>query len=180
MKDNDDIPEGGERVPFAAEMTEAMFNYSIQELRYRAEQCAASSRGEIYALPGDVNKSDTAISDQLKMALQNAVRPLENVPENEKDWHPGSNGRVLDLVHPSLFPLVYEASMILPIGSNATSLDDCTKRIGEGEPLPNPEGQVHIPNFCSKKFQWLPCDVDISGDKPKLVSLDQFMSSTSY
>ena len=35
------------------------------------------------------------------------VAPLEDVPDSEKDWHPGSDGLVLDLVHPSLYPIVY-------------------------------------------------------------------------
>jgi hypothetical protein len=39
--------------------------------------------------------------------LKIAVSALENVPQTKKDWHPGSNGQVLDLVHPSLYCIVY-------------------------------------------------------------------------
>jgi hypothetical protein len=39
--------------------------------------------------------------------LKHAAGALENVPESEKDWHPGSDGQVLDLVHPSLYCVVY-------------------------------------------------------------------------
>ena len=28
---------------------------------------------------------------------------MEDVPEAEKDWHPGTSKQVLDLVHPSLY-----------------------------------------------------------------------------
>ncbi|KAJ7929028.1 hypothetical protein B0H13DRAFT_1703624, partial [Mycena leptocephala] len=35
------------------------------------------------------------------------VSALENVPEAEKDWHPGLDGQVLDLVHSSLYCIVY-------------------------------------------------------------------------
>lgn len=146
-------------------MTEAMFAYSIQELRYRAGQFNASAYGAVYALPGNVYKSDTAIPKEVKLALQEAARPLENVPESQKDWHPGSDGKVLDLVHPSLFPLIYGKSRILPIGFKATTLEDCTRRYAETELLPVPEGDM--PKHFSKKFQWLPCEVDISGEKPK-------------
>lgn len=45
-------------------------------------------------------------------ALKTAIKPLEDVPEDAKDWHPRSNGLVLDLVHPSLYPLVYGRSMV--------------------------------------------------------------------
>ena len=39
--------------------------------------------------------------------LKIAASVLENVPDHKKDWHPGSNGQVLDLVHPSLYCVVY-------------------------------------------------------------------------
>lgn len=40
------------------------------------------------------------------------VSKLENVPDSQKDWHPGSDKQVLDLVHPSLYCLVYGVSQI--------------------------------------------------------------------
>lgn len=51
-------------------------------------------------------QSDTLIDNKLRDELIDGVRELENVPENKKDWHPGSNNQVLDLVHPSLFCFV--------------------------------------------------------------------------
>ena len=56
---------------------------------------------------GDVDKSDTAIPSDIKAALQNAVKVLEGSPKAYKDYHPGSDDRVLDLVPAFLFPLVY-------------------------------------------------------------------------
>jgi hypothetical protein len=35
--------------------------------------------------------------------------PNSRVLDELKDWHPGSNGQVLDLVHPSLYPIIYDA-----------------------------------------------------------------------
>ncbi|TFK36202.1 hypothetical protein BDQ12DRAFT_725247 [Crucibulum laeve] len=115
-----------------------------------------------------------------KEALKTAVAPLENVPEREKDWHPGSGERVLDLVHPSLFPLVYGRSRILK--ESVTSLDDCIERCGEGEVIPVPPRDRKakaekvdddgfdanfkwLSNPYSRRFQWLPCEVDISGEE---------------
>ena len=165
VKFNDNDTKFGDRIPFHAEMTNQMFEYSIQELRYRAERHATSLHGAVYVLPGDVYKSDSAIPEELRIALQGAVGLLEGVPEDQKDWHPGSDGKVLDLMHPSLFPLIYGTSRILPIGSKALSLDDCIDRIGEGEVLPKCDD--HTRSSYSEKFQWLPCDVDIAGEKPK-------------
>ena len=64
---------------------------------------------------GDVVKSDSAIPTSLKEALQVAAVELEDVPDAHQDWHPGSVCRrtVLDLVHPSLFPVVFGVTRIL-------------------------------------------------------------------
>lgn len=101
-----------------------------------------------------VFKSDTIIPTQLKEELRAAVLPLEQVPDSEKDWHPNSDEKVLDLVHPSLFPLLYGRSRVLePAHGNVlgeddvsweghkgrVSLDDCEQWIGKGGVMPVPQ-----------------------------------------
>ncbi|KAJ3550096.1 hypothetical protein NMY22_g630 [Coprinellus aureogranulatus] len=168
-------------VPVEDQMTEKMFEYCIQELRYRARHHDVSPNGAIQVFPGAVYKSDSAIPRSAQEALKRTVRPLEDVPEHEKDWHPGSDGKVLDLVHPSLYPLVYGLSKILPIGAPATTLEDCAQRCGEGQavkelaaPLPLPPHRWARDNeklrAYSSSFQWLPCEVDISGEKPRIIT----------
>lgn len=77
----------------------------------------------------------------------------------DRDWHPGSDQKVLDLVHPSLFPLVYGRSRIL--SGDVIGLDDSITRSGNGTTLPEiPERQAVSSGF-SRKFQWLPCNVQI-------------------
>lgn len=119
--------------------------------------------------------SDRALSSEEAQALCAAVAPLENVPEKSKDWHPGSNGQVLDLVHPSLYPLVYGLSRVLPQGR--IGLDDCAVSIGKGEIVPKPKDEevwnmewyngeaVSDPDVYSGGFQWLPCDVSFTHDE---------------
>jgi hypothetical protein len=46
----------------------------------------------------EVVKSDPVISDSLAKLLKDAVYPLEDVPDHQKDWHPGSDGKALDLL----------------------------------------------------------------------------------
>ena len=134
-------------------------------------------------LDAAVIKSDTAISSELKDALRAGAAPLEDVPDRLKDWHPGSDGKVLDLVHPSLFPLIYGRSRAL--SSGGVELQDCMNYIGKGEIVTTPDdeevevdkshhmdrtwGDVH-PKFWSKAFQWLPCDVKFVGDDVKITS----------
>ncbi|KAJ0272376.1 hypothetical protein Brms1b_013474 [Colletotrichum noveboracense] len=94
---------------------------------------------------------------------QQGVAALEGIPENEKDWHPGGDGKVLDRVHPSLWPLVFGKSRIVALGA-----------CGIGDVIPVPKKRY--PNnqssddLWSVKYQWLPCDIDIEEGKPKIMS----------
>ena len=130
----------------------------------------------------NVVKSDTAVSSELKQLLQEAVNKFEvGIPEKLKDWHPGSDDKVWDLVHPSLFPLIYGRSRVLENGET-TTLHDCIQRCGQGRITNVPPAeeideasrddhssfsvdQVYHP--FSNKFQWLPCEVDISGENTR-------------
>ena len=76
------------------------------------------------------------------------MAPLENVPDSEKDWHPGSDGLALDLVHPSLYPIVYGRTM--------------GKASGFPTVLVAPEFEDD--QFSSKNFQWLPSDFFVDHD----------------
>ena len=80
------------------------------------------------------------------------MAPLEDVPDSEKDWHPGSNGLVLDLVHPSLYPIVYGRTAGKDQESTTTSI------------LVAPDFGQNDSKFTSKQFQWLPSDFFIDQD----------------
>jgi Protein of unknown function (DUF4246) len=160
------------------DVTKNMVNWVIDELRWKAQIFKDS--GAVSVFNGDVVKSDTAIPKSLQISLQLAAKPLENVPETFKDYHPGSDNKVVDLVHPSLFPLVYGRSRVLLDGE--IGLSDCLQRVGDGNVIPlRPVGEMcldrkgldesevsgwnangEFPMPYSRNFQWLPCNVDIS------------------
>lgn len=110
--------------------------------------------------------------------LADAMAPLENVPEEEKDWHPGSDGKVLDIVHPSLWPLIYGRSRILP--DKEITVDDCLNHVGMGEVVAKPKSESPVTsrswgpepvNVSSVNYQWLPCNVAVDGEgKAKITS----------
>ena len=85
--------------------------------------------------------------------------PLEAVPDSERDWHPGSDGFVLNLVHPALYPIVYGRTM-----GKVSGLDTATI-------LRFSEIKGANPKFVSRRFQFLPSDfsVDVDG-KVTLIS----------
>jgi hypothetical protein len=145
-----------------------MMNWCIEELRYKAK--IYKENGAVSIFNGDVVKSDIAVPETIKHALQEAAWSLEDIPEVYKDYHPGSDGMVLDLVHPSLFPLTYGRTRVLE--DSLIGLDDCIESCGKGIVVPirsNEETLLDRKDEYSseatpygKNFQWLPCEVDIS------------------
>ncbi|PPQ63545.1 hypothetical protein CVT24_004775 [Panaeolus cyanescens] len=170
------------------DFTSKMFSYCIQELRHRATFVSKSViPPPIVVYDANVVKSDFAVSPEVKKDLQDAMQEFEDgIPDRLKDWHPFSDDKVLDLVHPSLFPIIYGTTRILEHGT--TTLEDCILRCGSGRVLPVPpvaeeveEKQKSTYRFVfddidttlslySRKFQWLPCEVDISGEHCKITS----------
>ena len=116
-----------------------MVEWCIEELKYKADVFRKSNC--IETLDG-VWKSDTAVPEELRMELLKAVAPLEDVPDKDKDWHPGSHEQVLDLVHPSIYPLVYGQSKILP--DSTCGVDDCMSWIGKGVTLETIKDSTNI------------------------------------
>ncbi|MGC5241429.1 DUF4246 domain-containing protein [Streptomyces albogriseolus] len=125
-------------------MTEAQVRYVLDELAHYAALRDERTGAEVSAVDG-VWQSDALVDDALRARLREAVRVLEEVPEEERDWHPGSDGQVLDLVHPSLFCLVRDVS-----GAPERAWENPTDRFSRYE--------------FSEKFQWLPTDVDVDDD----------------
>ncbi|KAL3490985.1 hypothetical protein BJX62DRAFT_225529 [Aspergillus germanicus] len=149
------------------DVTDKMIEYIMDELKWKAEQYKET--GIITAYDPGVIKSDTIISKDLQQRLINAVKPLEDIPKEEKDYHPRSDDKVVDLVHPSLFPLIYGRTKILP--DKLITLDDCFFSVGQGEVLKAPEEvtaaqgwKYHGHDPYSHKFQWLPCNVEFTED----------------
>ncbi|KAI4729148.1 hypothetical protein E4T49_03003 [Aureobasidium sp. EXF-10728] len=164
--------------------TEKMFDYCVAELQDKAGQHRENDLIAVLDSEWAVVKSDSIISGELKEELKKAIAPLEEVPADAKDWHPGSNEQVLDLVHPSLFPLIYGRSRILP--DSTMGLEDCIQNSGKGEIVPIPSDddcklgqQIHWlatvgqgqTDYWSNRFQWLPSNVAFTeGDGVKITS----------
>ncbi|CAK7899559.1 hypothetical protein CAAN3_04S06634 [[Candida] anglica] len=105
--------------------------------------------------------SDIAIPEDVKTELRSNVESFAKAEFGDKpDYHPGSNNQVIDLVHPSLYPLQY--------GITPKIVKQQRNNYWEKEPE---EGEVTIAEFSedigkvktnvekwavSEKFQWLP------------------------
>lgn len=159
------------------DISSPMLESIISELRDKAEFYKQTG-GTVVVYEFGIIKSDFAVPEATRLALMDAVHVLEETTETTSvDYHPGSDNRVVDLIHPSMFPLVYRRSRILR--DQFIGLENCLKvHPSEGEiipvppeeeaklPPPNPKvvnySQLKaIPNPYSLKFQWLPCDVQM-------------------
>ncbi|MFK4139967.1 DUF4246 domain-containing protein [Streptomyces filamentosus] len=126
-------------------LTEAQIRYVLAELAHYAALRDGRTGVEVSGVDG-VWQSDALVDDALRDRLREAVRVLEEVPEAEKDWHPGSGGQVLDLVHPSMFCLVRGVSG------------------APEETWRNPTSPYYAKHEFSERFQWLPTDVEVGDD----------------
>lgn len=147
-------------------------DWIIKELQWKAD--ILKETGYVRVFDVGVIKSDTAVSKEIQQSLKEAVKPLEDMPE--KDYHPGSDNKLVDLVHPSLFPVIYGQTRVLP--DRIIGLNDCLGSVGQGDLVPVPLSQNCGPvlnsqyeydsddeiRVFSDKFQWLPCDVELGDD----------------
>jgi hypothetical protein len=157
-------------------VSQKMADWIIDELRWKAGIYKETELINVYN--GGVVKSDVAGPESIKMTLQEEADDLENVPGAIRDWHPGSNEQVLNLVHPSLYPLVYGHTRV--IGNELIRLETCIESVSKGDVISLPsDAEINIlyyeelsnydpclpPSFplpYSRNFQWLLCEVDIS------------------
>ncbi|VUC20371.1 unnamed protein product [Clonostachys rosea] len=155
-----------------ADFTPNMVDLCINELRTKAALYEKTGLIPVMDYSACAIKSDSLISAELAQSLKDAVRSLEEVSEDEKDWHPGSDNKVLDLVHPSLYALVYGLTRV--VVEKRIGISDALENCGTGTILPKPhptevyrQPGIHrepkLPSL-SHNFQWLPCDVDISAN----------------
>lgn len=147
---------------------------------------------EISSVTG-VWQADGLISEQVKKDLVKGVSVLENIPDEQKDWHPGTNKQVLDLVHPSLYCLVNNMSLVRTEGLNDL-LEEVEKQgvahslmkigCGTATTFVKPQdtddesynyrsniydetslpGQQDNGYSFSEKYQWLPSEVLVRAD----------------
>jgi hypothetical protein len=123
-----------------------------------------------------VVKSDRLVPADLGAKLKAAFQKLQSEQASSPDWHPGTNGMVQDLVHPSMYPLVFGETRVIREEVVAVT-DAIPKWAGKGDviekPKPAPENyqdynSAHghsIPaGYWSDTYQWLPANVAFQSD----------------
>ncbi|OAQ34529.1 hypothetical protein K457DRAFT_14369 [Linnemannia elongata AG-77] len=145
-------------------LSDAQVDYVLKELewyaRKRQEQFDGGATVAIdFGIEG-TRRADGLVPEYLRRRLLQCVKKLENVPDDKKDWHPGSNNQVLDLIHPSLYPFVAGRTRVTEEEA-IPPLDFITAgKALDFAPIPKSSAVESI--FYSKKHQWLPTDFDIT------------------
>ncbi|BGP33139.1 hypothetical protein JCM10296v2_004928 [Rhodotorula toruloides] len=135
-------------------LTENMVDYVLDELALHDKIAQQAPHGIRLACFTGIYESDTLVSADLRDALLAGVAELEkNPPYGEPDRHPGLNEQVLDLVHPSLFPLRYGKMLVYDV-DEAGLVSSTLFRA--------PEART-ADHSCSEKYPWLPADSEVDG-----------------
>jgi hypothetical protein len=150
------------------------------EVRVKKCTCDGRSSAAAHAQASIFHRiwqSDTLVPFTIRENLLRGVTALEDVPDADKDWHPGSDSQVLDLVHPSLCCISYSrtfARTVLPEALQTpmppidyTSYLAADPRFVRREDRRLHDDRLHAaskvnPAFISQKFSWLPTDFAIS------------------
>uniref|UniRef100_D8QLY9 Uncharacterized protein n=1 Tax=Schizophyllum commune (strain H4-8 / FGSC 9210) TaxID=578458 RepID=D8QLY9_SCHCM len=139
-------------------LSDNMIKYTLGELEGYAQ--LRDEEAGIECGPYDcIWRSDKLIPDNVRAELEAAVKPLEDVPDAEKDWHPGSNEQVLDLVHPSLYPLVYGKTLGRHPDGSIAPFEPPDPILDKG-----PHDAEVLEGYASSRFQWLPSDFEVRAD----------------
>ncbi|KAJ5867720.1 hypothetical protein N7534_002273 [Penicillium rubens] len=144
------------------------WDWCLHELQDKARQFDRDGRLVVFNTSSGVCKSDVAISSDMKSQLSNFVGLLSHQAIRQK---PAS--AVVNLVDPSLFPLVYGRTRTL-VGGQSCGMDEdsWSSRSKEGSIVSElPQMVKGGSNWSaaggrsiwSSKFQWLPCEVEFTG-----------------
>ncbi|KAJ2056196.1 hypothetical protein GGI17_006322 [Coemansia sp. S146] len=165
----------------AKELTGVEFAYVLDELAYYASLHPPGSNVKFSAADG-VWFSDTLIDAETTNKVKDYAAILESAPDRQKDWYPNDRTRVLNLIDPSLYPLVYSRSKLCrqsgtspqavlkleDAGEFPGSIDGWHKALNITE---DGESGYYLPidgqncRYSSSEFSWLPSEfcVDDNG-----------------
>lgn len=168
-------------------ISDMAWDWCLTELRDKAERFERTGRVLVLDAGSRISKSDQRVPESLRQELNDAVKPLLDRPDAERDWHPGSDDKVLNLVHPSLFPLVYGRTKVL-VNGGKVPLDLANIEGLEGAevaPSLTATSQPSRPHYgdgthggmWSKDFQWLPCEVEFTEDTGTNVHISSYINN---
>lgn len=159
-----------EACPGIDEEETAVFNYALAEVRWQA----ATFQGPARPAAADI----TFVIDDLPSGLlQRLMSGAERIRStSRRDVHPGSDGLVVDLVHPSMYAYEQGATPMLGDATvhEAPAWDTF---VGSSAAQPEaPPGPVDAIMCSAAGLAWLPAEFAIAGDG-KSCSINSYINS---
>lgn len=100
------------------------------------------------------------MSVELHDALHTAFDQLKLDQEAKPEWHHNSDSIVQDLVHPSMYPLVYGRFRVIRTWAGKDTVIPTEVWNEERDAVLSNIGSGNVtPSFWSDTFQWLPANV---------------------
>ncbi|KAA8913689.1 hypothetical protein TRICI_003147 [Trichomonascus ciferrii] len=157
--------DGEEETP---KTKEYLIDYALSELEYYKMLEKRFGGGKFcVGVDEHVFVGENPVDERVKSTLRELV--VKYLEKDPKDWHPGSSEQVLDLVHPSLYPLQYNLTPVLPEAYGHKIGVECGfDRLKDSAPLP-PYNRYRpykraADYGISERFQWLPAIFDVNTD----------------
>ncbi|KEQ78017.1 hypothetical protein M436DRAFT_37219 [Aureobasidium namibiae CBS 147.97] len=146
------------------------WDWCLAELRDKALYFEQTGNIVVFNTGAGIIKSD-AVAERIQTELRDATELLE-ADEKVSRQH-----TVLDLVDPSLFPLVYGRTRVL-MDSGRVTLDSTINSCGRGEiVIPTPHAMDRDDERWSARYQWLPCEVDFVNDSGTDVRITSYVNN---
>ncbi|CRL01837.1 CLUMA_CG015174, isoform A [Clunio marinus] len=144
-------------------------DYVIEEVKYYATLKDGSIE------PGPVDGSwqaDNLIDDAFSYEFKKLVsETLENIPDEEIDYHPGSDNQVIDLVHPSLYCYVEDMSLLI----NRKTINPTVLSSIEN-PKMKDRNWKYVPTYRPEaKYRWMPAEISFKDDTT--ISFDSYINN---
>lgn len=164
---------------------EDLADWLIARLQWEASNPIPSSNDSTIlptAAPGVFETTDL-IDPDLKQEFKQAFdQLLGSIPSGKRDYHPGTDEKVLNLIHPSLYPFVQDRTPMFPFSKELkieakedsdvySSFKNSVKTRNQAKISNALDPEVSIlPDFQSYgskklekvKFQWIPTDFHVS------------------
>ncbi|KAH8073337.1 DUF4246-containing protein [Aureococcus anophagefferens] len=158
------------------------FDWALGEARWLAARAAAAPLARPSPAAGAF-ETESAVDGDLEAALLDGVAALRREPAHgARDVHPGSDGQVVNHIHPSLYCYVHGVTPVFRrLRISFDKLDSFSKLIGAGtrqgdhvdllgddlfarRRQPNPIVHGDPTSFSSRRYQWLPAELDVAAD----------------
>nr|XP_036574484.1 uncharacterized protein CTRU02_15579 [Colletotrichum truncatum]KAF6780922.1 hypothetical protein CTRU02_15579 [Colletotrichum truncatum] len=164
------------------DFTETMFECCIDELQEKAEIYRQTGIVAVLDIAVRLARSDRVIPPELQQSLKIAAIDIERTTSFKtyknirtkntqiETTDSTSANTAIQLIDPTLYPLIYGRSRVLP--DKEIGLDDCLRHMSKGNTVPMPDDTSRTEDcddapyrVWSGKSQWLPCNVEFPDGK---------------